>query len=884
MTNKLFGFVLGIFFCLGLCPAGEADPSLASKVTFTSKPKVSKAGGQVKIRFTVSAPIDVEVSILGAKGQIVRRLAAGVLGNNAPEPFKKGLTQELTWDGRDDAGKKVKATKVRVSLGMTGRLHRVYGGDPQHFTQTSGMSVGPDGTLYCMSQAGLYGHRTTWWVNAFAGDGKHLRQVFPGPAGLPEEKRQGWPRIKLDDGNEVPVVWQLLSRSTYPGAVFQGRNFSVVTKDQRLILLSAPGGGGIKHPDVRGGRRLMILGTDGSVPANWMGPVVCPVVGGFGQLALSPDEKYVYVTGLVSTGKKGKGPQNVVYRVALAGAGKSEVLIGGQLYAKGEGKEVLSDPQGIATDKDGNIYVGDYDHNRIAVFSSAGKYLDEIPCQRPDTVMVSKKTGAIYVMTIKERKKPFTNAHYYVPAHNWYADKVIKFAGLKDKTQKAVFQNVSRNKMGAGAYMALDDSGETTLLWVAGLDRGRDKIRKLLDKGASLELANSPISEASKASKSTSLPLIGDAAYLGGKLLTNFPSFGGFTGNRVAVFDVESGKPEKNWVARRVDGKKAENVWTLLYGEMISGADGNMYARTGSGNVLRYAPDGKQLPFASREGKNFITDYHHSHTRQAGLFIDRSGTMYLPCELHDRVKLAAMDPKARKKLGLGRKLREMTVSVAGADGKYLREAVSVFNARMGGIAVDSRGNIYLGAQAVLKAQRLPKWVDGKLPADSPAHHPSNDYKQNATVFKFPASGGGIVADAEGLWTAIAQYKRESVSIKKALWTKRLGYVGSHGKELGCHCETTRFDIDGYDRLMVPDIFRFRVYVLDTNGNQITHFGSYGNMDSRGPDSAVPTPKIPFGWPLSVECGGDKAFITDTVNKRVVGVKFEFAVSEEAAIK
>jgi hypothetical protein len=56
------------------------------------------------------------------------------------------------------------------------------------------------------------------------------------------------------------------------------------------------------------------------------------------------------------------------------------------------------------------------------------------------------------------------------------------------------------------------------------------------------------------------------------------------------------------------------------------------------------------------------------------------------------------------------------------------------------------------------------------------------------------------------------------------WTRRIGYVGSHGKELGCHCETTRFDIDGYDRLFAPDIFRFRVCVLDSAGNEITHFG------------------------------------------------------------
>jgi hypothetical protein len=106
--------------------------------------------------------------------------------------------------------------------------------------------------------------------------------------------------------------------------------------------------------------------------------------------------------------------------------------------------------------------------------------------------------------------------------------------------------------------------------------------------------------------------------------------------------------------------------------------------------------------------------------------------------------------------------------------------------------------------------------------------------------------------------------------------RRLGYAGSHGHELGCHCETTRFDLDAFDRLFVPDVFRFAVYVLDAEGNEITHFGSYSNMDSRGPGSPVPEPEIPLGWPLSVECAGGRAFIADLVNRRIVAVRLEHA--------
>ena len=74
-------------------------------VQFASPPKAEVAGDAVKITFAVSAATDLEVAILDAKGLTVRHLAAGVLGPNAPAPFKKdSLAQEVSWDRRDDAG------------------------------------------------------------------------------------------------------------------------------------------------------------------------------------------------------------------------------------------------------------------------------------------------------------------------------------------------------------------------------------------------------------------------------------------------------------------------------------------------------------------------------------------------------------------------------------------------------------------------------------------------------------------------------------------------------------------------------------------------------------------------------------------------------------
>jgi hypothetical protein len=97
----------------GTSLGGQPEPSL------TSGPTAVRDGDAVKISFGVSAPTDVEVAVLDAKGKVVRHLAAGLLGEKAPAPFKKGsLKQEVLWDGKGDYGGAVSGAKVRVRLGL----------------------------------------------------------------------------------------------------------------------------------------------------------------------------------------------------------------------------------------------------------------------------------------------------------------------------------------------------------------------------------------------------------------------------------------------------------------------------------------------------------------------------------------------------------------------------------------------------------------------------------------------------------------------------------------------------------------------------------------------------------------------------------------------
>jgi len=124
------------------------------------------------------------------------------------------------------------------------------------------------------------------------------------------------------------------------------------------------------------------------------------------------------------------------------------------------------------------------------------------------------------------------------------------------------------------------------------------------------------------------------------------------------------------------------------------------------------------------------------------------------------------------------------------------------------------------------------------------------------------------------------HRLHSVTVIGAEWM----HMGiSHVDHPGCNCENTRFDVDEFGRVWYPDLGRFRVGVLDTNGNQITHFGGYGNADSAGPSSAVPEPEIAFSWLVGVGVTDRYAYMGDSMNKRLLRAKLVYAAEETCSV-
>ena len=90
-------------------------------------------------------------------------------------------------------------------------------------------------------------------------------------------------------------------------------------------------------------------------------------------------------------------------------------------------------------------------------------------------------------------------------------------------------------------------------------------------------------------------------------------------------------------------------------------------------------------------------------------------------------------------------------------------------------------------------------------------------------------------------------------------------------------------MDEFGRVFYPDLGRFRVGVLDTSGNPITHFGAYGNADSAGPGSAVPTPEIAFAWLIGVAATDRYVYTGDSINRRMLRLRTAHAAWETCAL-
>ncbi len=854
--------------------AGPPAPAVAAgPVKFTSGPDAKRAGGKVTIEFAVNRPTDVAVWVEDSKGKIVRHIAAAMLGEKAPAPFKKGLAQSLEWDGTDDAGKKPAGGpfKVKVGLGLGHKFDKVIGWDPKAIRKIYSVAVGPKGEVFIL-WATPYGVSAAPRVAVLSREGKYLRTIIPYPANLPPERVAALKPIKLADGKVVPRVHHALASTFYPFLSGTQRQTMTVTSKGRLVM--ATGHFNYSTRGSMGPRRLLSLNLDGSCPKSFAGPVLDKrqwggrPVEGYPHVAAAPDGDTVYVSGLYNSNSWSKEhvSAHVVLRAKLSAGPESEAKVFfGEKAKAGSDQKHLDDPRGVATDPEGNVYVADHGNNRIVKLADSGKFLGQIKVDNPDQIALNRKTGALYVVSIDHGKFKKSSMH----PRAWVKKKVLKIKSWKEP--KVVARIDIFNKLGNVLTLAVDDEATPPVLWIAcaaggtyhGTGRG---LYRCLDKGDSLTEPKCVLGpEANSEGLVTCLYLavnpVGEQVHVRGDRGANmWYVFDGRTGKRLKA-------PKLKWPGQERAFDRQGRMYLREHGA-VKGVDQN--------KVVRFTAEGKPAPF-SGTGKQAIEGMAgFMKALPRGFCVASSGDVYV---LH-----YAGNPW--KKGGM-----RTTVTVAGAGGKVKRTEVIGSMRTASSIRVDRAGNIYIAENVKSPGEPSPAELGAKPKPRGNVWGPRYDHAawypwMYGSIVKFGPKGGKIERGAGGKhltgWPGWHKDKG-AVKVTGAKWM-RLAISPLPAVNQPCVCLAARFDIDGFDRIYVPDAGRCRVTVFDTQGNELTHFGDYGNVDSAGPRSAVPGPEIPLAWPGCVATSPEAIYISDWLNVRVVRVKPTYAKTGECPVR
>lgn len=375
---------------------------------FTEQPHLVRKGRQFLVRFTVKAFCDVTVAIEDNQGRIVRHLASGVLGDNAPPPLVKGsLQQEVPWDGKDDQERyidRLEDMHVRVSLGLKPQFERnLYWSPYKRIGEAVQLiQAAPEGVY-------VYDGRGIDHVRLYDHDGVYLRTIHPFPADKLDQvfglNREVFPQ----SGQNLPI-----KNSLYQQTLLScGDNAS---RDDRLGMSGTAASAIARH-----GKRIYLAklrlnrlaadGSSGGLDLN--GPTTAATLVDFKirykrdnveipptSMAASPDGRWLYLSGYAYRYSFNFHCLSCVYRLPADGDGELELFAGGEgVDGFGEGDLELKVATSVDCDAQGRVYVGDYMNDRVKVFSPDRQLLKVIPVNKPAQVRIDRRTGELYVFS-----------------------------------------------------------------------------------------------------------------------------------------------------------------------------------------------------------------------------------------------------------------------------------------------------------------------------------------------------------------------------------------------------------------------------------------------------------------------------------------------------
>jgi len=398
---------------------------------FARKPEVTVDGDRVTVTFTVKDYCDATVAIENGQGEILRYLASGVLGKNAPPPFQtNSLSQTVVWDGKDEMGRYIDDKDncaVRVSLGLKPRFERnlLWSAKRRISRLPPAIAPAPEGVYV------FEGH-TFDHLRLFDHDGNYLRTIFPFPSDKVAEANGLFWKTFPQDGKKLPIkanfyqTAMLTSGDNMHGGVDFDPKKGIYRNSVGLGYHELMWGTAGTMLAVRDGRialghlSLNRLSTDGATARAFDGNGRLPLSGpglhqtaGFHTIhefqggsrplpprsaAFSPDGRTLYLSGYLYDFTWHVGGLHMVMSMPFDGDEKPSVFAGSTgLGAAGKKDGEFGVATAVDCDAQGRVYVADYLNHRIQVFDPKGKHLANVPTRAPMHVQVCPETGEIWV-------------------------------------------------------------------------------------------------------------------------------------------------------------------------------------------------------------------------------------------------------------------------------------------------------------------------------------------------------------------------------------------------------------------------------------------------------------------------------------------------------
>jgi sugar lactone lactonase YvrE len=947
-----------VFACLAFASAAHAGPAQdefrikrAQVFEFASGPAVIRDGDAVSVSFATTAPCDATVSVEDSRGRIVRHLACGVLGENAPPPFKPGsLEQRIVWDGKNDRNEYVDnkdQLTIRVSLGLRAAFEKDLFREPKR-------RHGGQAPIFQAAQEGVYvydGGNGIEFIKLYDHEGSYVRTVYPFPgdkignvAGI---TRRAYPQ----DGETLPVKPTFLQQTFLTCGNLYGYQYPA------KYAIKAEQAGGDSHYGMYGNAssilavnagRLAIgktylfrMGTDGSSAGmDAEGPAIALPTPGKAyntrgktisvaprSAALSPDGKTLYLTGYVfchyshaSADIVGAGTWDafhVVLKMDLAGDKGLEVFAGNiEVGKSGSDGASFHVPISVATDGQGRVYVADYMNNRVQVFSPDGKLLKSIAAVRPAIVSIAAGSGDIWVFS------SFVYNYVGIKDEDKVSPALTVFGPFSDPRQKfscplpSGFGEVSTSfwysGVGTPLSAAVDGHTDPPTVWMATewvrenvLTRGRIKYTNIalfkVDKGEFRQV------DSFDEDVRKSVKRISPAAYGRYRLYTN-PANGRVYVGEGEAFDRKSFKTlvELNPENGRI------NIIDIPFDaeDMCFDQNGYAYLRN-IATVVRYdSSTWREIPWDyGEEQKDVCTSsssdrkttdalgglrlpadggWHHG-----GMFVSSVGNLAVACGIN------VVPPREKYETGAfsgtgkpytpafypGRSVEGRggapLIHIWDKHGKLIaQDAVPGIGGNTYGLGMDSRNGLYM----MLNSTRI---IDGKPYLN----------RLSGTLLKAEPGKVRILARETPVPLPESEMPKRppdlvgsglaSAWVDGAEWM--YGGVGYDGKNagVGCGCWNARMAFDYFNRTFAPELDRFKVAVLDSNGNLIMRIGRYGNADSGGPGSAVPLGGDEVGMTHGAYLATDtdkRLFIADSANDRIFSVALGYHIEMKVPLK